>query len=308
MGKEGPPSSPEARELPQKGELYFLSHPGREDIFSGYGLVAQEGFRDYLVGLLMVDRPEPVDPEWLEQVEETFGGYQLVPMTATGERGIVCQMQVEEDSLVHLRQFPSPKAQAIREALQPLLEEKPKPLLRIRWDEKLRLWTSELVTRLEIPAEVKAVEKTGPGCFAVETSEGIVFLAHASDADIEGFANRPVLSQWQLIEMPTAPLIRLHLTILDQPQSPCCFETFFNITKSESLRILAKQLQQDTLILAFLGDDLEHRFSKVLPFPQEERQALHQLIGQAIERLVSIPRGKRDFDLAKAQFQAKVDL
>lgn len=309
MGKEGQPLPPEAKEFPQKGELYFLSHPGTKDIFSGYGLIAKEGFRDYLVGLLMVDRPEPVNPEWLEQVEGIFGEYQLVPMTAAGERGIVCHMQIEEESLVHLRQFPSPKAQAIREALQPLLEEKPKPLLRVRWDEELRLWRSQLITKCEIPVEVKAIfEKTGSGCLAVETSEGIIFLAHASDADVAGFANRPVLSQWQLIKMPTAPLIRFHLTILDQLQSPYCFETFFNLAKSESIRILSKQVQQDTLILSFLGDDLENRFSRVLPFPQEERQALHQLIGQAVEHLVSIPRGKRDFGLAKAQFQAKVGL
>lgn len=143
----------------------------------------------------------------------------------------------------------------------------------------------------------------GSGCFAAETSEGIVFLAAAGDADVEGFANKPVLSQWQLIEMPTAPLIRLHLTILDRPENPYRFETFFNISNPESCRILSEQLGQEALVLAFLGDDLEHRFSKVLPFPQEERQAVHQLVGQAIEHLVSIPKEERDFDLAKREFQ-----
>jgi len=53
---------------------------------------------------------------------------------------------------------------------------------------------------------------------------------------------------------------------------------------------------------------LEHRFSKVLPFPREERQALDRLIGLAIDWLVSIRKEKRDFDLAKGQFQAGVGL
>lgn len=45
-----------------------------------------------------------------KSVEETFGEYELVEMTAAGERGIVCQMQVEEKSLAHLCWFPSTEA------------------------------------------------------------------------------------------------------------------------------------------------------------------------------------------------------
>ena len=175
----------------------------------------------------MVDQPEPADPEWLRQIEETFGQYQLVAMTATGARRVVCQMQVEQESLAYLRQFPSPKARDSQEALEPLLDEKPEPLFRVRCDKKLRLWTSASLAGTEIPPEIKEVfRKVGSGCFAVETSEGIIFLAAGSDADIEGFANKPVLSQWQLVEMATAPLILLHLTILDRPRNPYRFETF----------------------------------------------------------------------------------
>ncbi len=104
----------ETKEVPKRGELYFLWHPGTEDIFSGYGLVAKEGFKDYLVGLLMVDRPRRADAEWLKEVEATFGEYQLVAMTAAGERGIACQMRIEPESLPHLRRFPGGKAAANR--------------------------------------------------------------------------------------------------------------------------------------------------------------------------------------------------
>jgi len=46
-----------------KGELFFLWHPGTEEIFSGYGLTTQAGSAEILVGLLMVDRPHPADPQ-----------------------------------------------------------------------------------------------------------------------------------------------------------------------------------------------------------------------------------------------------
>ena len=107
------------KEIVGKGELFFLDHPGIGDTFSGYGLTMQPGSKEFLVGLLMVDRPTPVDPSWLNDVEAAFGGYQLVPMTASGERGIVCQMQIEPESLPYLRQYPSEKVAAIRTALEP---------------------------------------------------------------------------------------------------------------------------------------------------------------------------------------------
>ena len=78
--------SGEAKEAPQRRDLYFLWHPSTEDVFSGYGLIAREGIKDHLVGIPMVDRPRRADPEWLQEVEATFGECCLVPMTATGEK------------------------------------------------------------------------------------------------------------------------------------------------------------------------------------------------------------------------------
>ena len=132
------------KEIVGKGELFFLSHPGTEDFFSGYGLTVQPGSRDLLIGLLMIDRPKPADPRWLKRVENAFGESQLVPITAAGERGIACQMQMEPESLPHLRQFSTEKAAAIKTALQPLLEEPPNPTFTLRWNEEKQLWTSQI--------------------------------------------------------------------------------------------------------------------------------------------------------------------
>jgi hypothetical protein len=89
-----------------RGELLFLSHPGTQETFSGYGLTMQSGTEQLLVGLLMIDRPHPADPGWLAEVEASFGEYDLVAMTPAGERGIACQMQIDPESLPHPCRFP----------------------------------------------------------------------------------------------------------------------------------------------------------------------------------------------------------
>ena len=141
-----------AKETIGRGELLFLSHPGTA-VFSGYGLTMQPGTEELLVGLLMVDRPHPADPEWLVEVEATFGECELIAMTPTGERGIACQMQIEPESLPRLRRFSGEKAAAIQTALQPLLVNAPKPVFTLRWDEESRNWRSEFATMDKLPAE-----------------------------------------------------------------------------------------------------------------------------------------------------------
>jgi hypothetical protein len=123
--------------------LYFLWHPGTQDLFSGYGRAVQPGRKDHLVGLLMVDRPQPVDQDWLAAVKARFGGYELYAMTARKERGIACQMWIGKQSLPYFWQFEAPLAREITQALTPLLQEPPRPRFRMHWNPALRLWTSE---------------------------------------------------------------------------------------------------------------------------------------------------------------------
>ena len=106
------------------GQFYFLSHPG-SDLFSGYGLTTQAGRQDRLAGLLMVDRPHPVDPAWLAEVKARYGAYQLVPMTATGEQGLLTQMRIQPDSVSLLQRSPHPLARELRQALTPFLAAPP---------------------------------------------------------------------------------------------------------------------------------------------------------------------------------------
>ena len=302
MIKEREPS----KETIQPGELLCLNHPGTEGVFSGYGLILQPGRKDALAGLLMVDRPNPADPRWLEQVKEAFGEPQLLPMTDSGERGILCRMLIEPDSVQHLQAFPSLKADLIQAALQPLLDNPPKPVFRMQWDTERRLWLSQIQKPAVLPEEVQSVFKAfGYGCLAVESDMGVVHVCHAADSDIACFADQPVISQWQLIKMPTAPLIRLEVTILDQPGNPYRFESFLNLADEEQANILAALANQDRLYLSFYGDDLKYRTTKTLPQDAQQWQLLDELILEAENHWALIPQERRDFDRAKADFMQR---
>ena len=300
--KEREPS----QETIQRGDMLFLNHPGAEDTFSGYGLTLQSGRKDVLVGLLIVDRPNPVDPEWLRRVKDAFGDYQLLPMTTSGERGILCRMLIEPDSVQHLQSFPFKKATAIREAQQPLLDDPPKPIFRMHWDTERRIWLSQIQKPNELPEEVRSVfRNSGYGCLALESDIGVVHVCHAADTDIASFSDKPVISQWQLIKMPSAPLIRLELTILDNPENPYRFESFLNLADEEQADILTELANQDQLYMAFYGDDLEYRFTKTIPHDLQQWQQLDELIMEAENHWSLIPPERRDFDQAKAAFMQR---
>lgn len=291
------------KEIINRGDLYFLWHPGSENVFSGYGLAMKAGSNEHLVGLLMIDRPPQGVAEWLQIVEETFSQYELLAMTAAGERGILCQMQIEPESQPYLKRFPFDKAAAIESSLQPLLDDHPIPSFIMRWDEEGQAWCSQIASPDELPPELHEVfEQTGYGCLAVEANIGVVHVCHAADRDIEGFTDKPVWSQWQLIEMPTAPLIRLEFVILDRPTNPYKFESFLNVAVEDQAQVLSHLANQDQLYLAFYDDGLNYRYSKVVPHDEQQWQQLDEIVTRAVDYWNDLPTERRDFDRAKAEF------
>ena len=140
-----------------RGDLFFLWHPDTTHIFSGFGLAVETGRADLLVGLLIVDRPFPVSPAWLEEVGQTFGSFELYAMTATHEHGIACHMRVEPDSLPYVRTLDVPLARPLREALAPLLAQPPQPRFCMRWNPNQCLWNSSF--DLPIPSTQAQAKK-----------------------------------------------------------------------------------------------------------------------------------------------------
>jgi hypothetical protein len=146
---------------------------------------------------------------------------------------------------------------------------------------------------------------SGYGCLAVESDNGIVHICHASNRDIASFRRAPVRYQWQLILMPTAPIIRLELVVLDDPDNPFKFESFLNIAETDQANVLADLIAQEQLSLAFYGDDLTYQYSKVVPHDLLQRQQLEALTIEAQRHWQQIDPEQRNFDLAKAAFMSR---
>ncbi|MEW6406932.1 MAG: hypothetical protein AB1649_34575, partial [Chloroflexota bacterium] len=145
-------------------------------------------------------------------------------------------------------------------------------------------------------------------CVPTETNLGIVHVCHTSDQDIAGFAHKPVSYQWQLALMPTAPLLRLSLTILDRPHNPYRFESFLNVDQEHDIGIVDRLVSQKSLYLAFYGQDLNHRFTKIIDHDEEQRQGLRRLAERAIDHWAKLPDHQRNFDRAKIEFQQRFPL
>ena len=289
-------------EVIRPGQLYFLAHP-ESDLFSGYGLTTHDGRNDRLVGLLMVDRPQRADPAWLAELEHRYGDYQLLPMTARGERGLLAQMRVAAGSLALLERFDHPIAAELSHVLQPVLDALPSPILKVRWDDEQKLWVSDFWVGL--PAEMQAVfDKMGYGCFAAERDDdSVAFLTHVAPADLLSLRYAPVVYDWQMIPMPTAPLIRFTSAVLDDPNHPYRLEHFLNVEDVAQSRCLARLAAQKELVLDFYGVENEYAFSKRFAHPDAMRARLAILVQQAIAYDSTIPAHRRDFDQAKAAFQ-----
>jgi hypothetical protein len=283
-------------------QLYFLTHPGSE-LFSGYGLTTQEGRKDRLIGLVMVDRPHPVDPAWLAEIEARYGDYQLVPMTERGERGILTQMRIASESVPFLERLSHPIAQEFAQVLKPFLDTPPGPILKLRWDGEQKLWSSAFWVGL--PPEMQAVfEKSGVGCFAAERAdESVSFVTHVAPTDLQSLRHAPVIYDWQIFTMPTAPLIRFAAAFLDDVYHPYRLEHFLNIGDPDQARCLSRLIEQSALHFDFYDAEYEFTFSKPVVHPAFRRAKLATLIREAVNHYGTIPPQQRDFDHAKALFQ-----
>ena len=105
--------------------------------------------------------------------------------------------------------------------------------------------------------------------------------------------------------MPTAPLIRLELVIVDNPAGPHKFESFLETARKDHARVLAQLANQDQLHLASCGDRLSYRFAKMVSHDEQQWQYLHEQVAEAIDRRIRIPPEQRDFGQAKAEFMSR---
>ena len=68
---------------------------------------------------------------------------------------------------------------------------------------------------------------------------------------------------------------------------------------------LPQLANQEQFYLAFYGDDLAHRFTKVVEHDRQQWQYLDELMAEAHTYWDQIPPEQRDFDRAKAEFMRR---
>jgi hypothetical protein len=127
--------------------LYFLTHEGNPQIFSGYGIPIQDGGKSPLIGMLMVDRPSRCPNSYIQRLMETFGDVFVGPMTSNYDRGVYAWMGIEDPlSLSLIRDdVHGEMVDYVRGALEMavIAGRLPNPRLRVRWSTKDRLWVGE---------------------------------------------------------------------------------------------------------------------------------------------------------------------
>ena len=82
--------------MPSGKPLCFLTHEGRPQIFSGYGVPLKDMQKSPLVGMLMVDRPTRCPESYIWDLRETFGEAVIGPMTLGGDRGLFKNMRIDD--------------------------------------------------------------------------------------------------------------------------------------------------------------------------------------------------------------------
>lgn len=95
-----------------------------------------------------------------------------------------------------------------------------------------------------------------------------------------------------------APVIRSVLTVFDKPDQPLSLETFTNVADQDQRETFASLGWQEEFLLHFYDEQLDWQLSKrVTGFPQPE---VLDLIDRAVDLARQMPRGRFDFDAAKA--------
>jgi hypothetical protein len=92
------------------------------------------------------------------------------------------------------------------------------------------------------------------------------------------------------------------MRVLDDPRNPFRFESFLNIADSDQVKCLTLLAQQDQLNLAFYGDELNYRFTKLVAHDERQQAQLADLAQRAADYWDALPTEQRDFDAAKAAF------
>lgn len=100
-------------------------------------------------------------------------------------------------------------------------------------------------------------------CVTQGTDKGTVLVIKAPHRDIQSARGRvPIHVRHELYNHPSAPVIRMTVTIYDQPQHPLAMETFINVEDPQQRADYEGLAKQKTLHMLFYDETLRHRLTK----------------------------------------------
>jgi hypothetical protein len=127
-----------------------------------------------------------------------------------------------------------------------------------------------------------------------------------SSSHPENTGNSQIQLRQELYDHPRAPVIRMVITIYDQPATPLALETYINVADEQQRADFAALEGLDKLIMLFYDEGLTHTLTKVVPY--EGGMVIGQTLQAAEHILRAIPEEQFDFDTAKAEVMATTRL
>jgi hypothetical protein len=136
-------------------------------------------------------------------------------------------------------------------------------------------------------------------CLTQATDRGTVLVLKAPGHEIERVRGQiPIQLRHELHQHPTAPVIRMVVTLYDQPARPLAFETFINVEDLQQRADYAALATQPKLHLLFYDEHLAHRLTKGVT--HQARESVPEVLKKAEALLHAIPEDEFSFEIAKA--------
>ncbi len=160
----------------------------------------------------------------------------------------------------------------------------------------------------ELPEDLADFLKQQPkACLLLPTDQGTVMVIKAPGRDIESARGRvPMQVRHELYDHPSAPVIRMVVTLFDWPRSRLALETFVNVEDPQQRADYAALAGQPELSLLFFDEQVHHRLSKGTANTAQEE--ITRIVRTADALFARIPREKFDFDAAKADVMRATSL
>src|SRR5262245_41993527 len=110
----------------------------------------------------------------------------------------------------------------------------------------------------ELPPELAAfLQDQRYACLTHATNQGTVLVLKTPRSEIESVRGTvPIQVRHELHRHPSAPVIRMVVTIYDQPTRPLAFDTFINVADPEQRDDFAALASQTELHLLFYDEQL----------------------------------------------------